>query len=54
MGIRAKGGLGKLTGTATIVRKDGTREEVPFTAKASKEAVEKLIAERSANKSSNK
>lgn len=25
MGIRAKGGLGKLTGTATIIRKDGTK-----------------------------
>lgn len=50
MGIRAKGGLGKMTGTATIIRKDGTREEVPFEAKASKKAVEKLIAARAAKK----
>ena len=50
MSIRAKGGLGKLTGTATIIRKDGTREDVPFTAKASKEAAEKLIAARAARK----
>jgi len=28
MGIRAKGSLGKLTGTAVVIRKDGTREEV--------------------------
>ena len=50
MGIRAKGGLGKMSGTATIIRKDGTREEVSITAKASKEAVEKLIAARAAKK----
>lgn len=42
MGIRAKGGLGKLTGTATIIRKNGKREEVPITAKVTKEQVEKL------------
>lgn len=51
MGIRAKGGLGKLSGTATIIRKDGSREDVSFAAKASKEAVQKLIADRSAKKS---
>ena len=50
MGIRAKSGLGKMSGTATIIRKDGTREEVPFEAKASKQAVEKLIAARAAKK----
>lgn len=50
MGIRAKGGLGKMSGTATIIRKDGTREEVSIQAKASKEAVEKLIAARAAKK----
>ena len=54
MGIRTKGGLGKLTGTATIIRKDGTKEDVPFEAKASKEAVQKLIAARAAKKPSNK
>jgi hypothetical protein len=42
MGIRAKGGLGKLTGTATIIRKNGEREEVPISAKVTKEQVEKL------------
>ena len=28
MGIRAKGSVGKLKGTAVVIRKDGTREEV--------------------------
>jgi uroporphyrinogen-III synthase len=28
MGIRAKGSLGKLKGTAVVIRKDGTKEEV--------------------------
>jgi hypothetical protein len=54
MGIRTKGGLGKLSGTATIIRKDGTREEVPFTTKASKTAVDKLIAARAAKKKQSK
>ncbi len=43
MAIRTKGGLGKLTGTATVIRKDGSREEVPIVAKATKEQVEKLV-----------
>ena len=43
MGIRTKGSPGKLSGTATIIRKDGKKEEVPFTAKATKEQVETLV-----------
>ena len=43
MTIRTKGGLGKLTGTATIIRKDGTKEEATLTAKVPKERVEKYL-----------
>ena len=43
MSVRAKGSLGKLSGVATIIRKDGTKEEVPVTAKVPKERVEKFI-----------
>lgn len=50
MGVKAKSSLGKLTGTATIIRKNGDVEEVSIEAKASKEAVEKLIAARAAKK----
>lgn len=50
MGIKVNGGLGKITGTATIIRKSGEREEVSIEASASKEAVEKLIAARAAKK----
>ena len=45
MGIKTKTGLGKLTGTATVIRKDGTREEVKVTAKVSKEQLAKLVAD---------
>jgi hypothetical protein len=45
MGIKTKTGLGKLTGTATVIRKDGTREEVKVTAKVSKEQIAKLVAD---------
>jgi hypothetical protein len=43
MTIRTKGGFGKLTGTATITRKDGTKEEATLTAKVPKERVEKFL-----------
>ena len=43
MTIRTKGGLGKLTGTATITRKDGTKEEATLTVKVPKERVEKFL-----------
>jgi len=45
MGIKTKTGLGKLTGTATVIRKDGTREEVKVTANVSKEQLAKLVAD---------
>ena len=43
MTIRTKGGLGKLKGTATITRKDGTKEEATLTAEVPKERVEKFL-----------
>lgn len=43
MGIRAKGGLGKLTGVATVTRKDGTKEEVKITKKVTPEHAEKIF-----------
>lgn len=54
MGIKVQGSLGKITGTATIIRKSGKREEVSIEARASKEAVEKLIAARAAKKDKSK
>lgn len=37
MGIRTKGGSGKLSGVAVVIRKDGTREEVPISIPVSEE-----------------
>ena len=42
MSIRAKGGLGKLTGVATLTRKDGTKEEIPFESRINKEQLQKI------------
>ena len=43
MSIRTKSGHGKLTGKATIIRKDGTKEEAILTAEVPKERVEEFL-----------
>lgn len=40
--IRAKGGSGKLTGQATVIRKNGKKETVQITATVSEEQLNKL------------
>jgi hypothetical protein len=41
--MKAKSSLGKLTGTATVTRKNGQKEEVQLTAKATPEQLQKLV-----------
>lgn len=47
MSIRAKGGLGKLSGVATVIRKNGEKEEVTFEARINKEQLQKLKSQNS-------
>lgn len=51
MTIRTKGSLGKLTGTAVVIRKDGGREEVaieiPVTEEQSKSIEQSIVKKHS-------
>jgi hypothetical protein len=51
MGTEAKGNFGKLTGTATVIRKNGTREEVQIEVPVSEEQL-KSFEKSNANKNS--
>ena len=51
MGTEVKGSFGKLTGTATIIRKNGTKEEVRIDVPISEEKLESF-EQSNANKNS--